>query len=67
MRTTLELDEKLLADIVEMTGEKTKSKAVAKALEYYAREESLAMLLSLRGKIDLDLDYWRESRDGEHA
>ena len=53
MRTTLEIDERLLRDIVKATGEKTKSKAVAKALEEYARIVSMDELRSLAGNIAL--------------
>ncbi len=56
MRTTINVDEKLLADIVETTGQKTKSKAVQKALEEYLRRERLKGLLALQGSNIIDLD-----------
>lgn len=54
MRTTLNIDEKLLDKVVELTGETSKSKAVGKALEEYVRRMRIEHLLSLRGKLDLD-------------
>ena len=67
MRTTLEVDEKLLTAVVEITGEKSKSKAVGKALEAYTRAERIAELRAMLGKLDLDLDDWREFRNHERG
>ena len=58
MRTTLDIDPKLLDQVVETTGENTKSAAVNKALEEYLREVRVKRLLALKGKLDLDLDDW---------
>ena len=52
MRTTLDIDSKLLADIEELTGETSKSKAVSKALEEYLRMKAIQELLAMAGKID---------------
>ena len=62
MRTTLDIDEKLLEDVVKISGEKSKSKAVNKAMEEYLRRHNLNKLLDLQGKLDLDLDDWYEFR-----
>lgn len=64
MRTTIDVDEHLLEEVVEVTGEASKSKAVSKALEEYLRRVRIDDLLSLRGKIDLDLD-WHDFRHME--
>ena len=64
MRTTLDIDEKLLGDIIQMTGEKTKSKAVSKALREYARRKSIEEIRALAGNIDID-DNWRALEDLE--
>lgn len=65
MRTTIDVDEHLLEKVVEVTGEASKSKAVSKALEGYLRRVRIEHLLSLRGKLDLDLDNWYELRHTE--
>lgn len=65
MRTTLDIDEKLLESVVEATGEKSKSKAVHTAMEEYIRSYRLKKLLKLQGKLDLDLDDWYEFRHME--
>ena len=51
MRTTLNIDDKLLETVVEATGERTKSKAVNAALKEYIRRKHVQELL----------DYWRKN------
>lgn len=53
MRTTLDIDDKLLDEIVALTGEKSKGKAVSKALSEYLRRKRLEDMYSMAGKIDL--------------
>ncbi|MBI2861186.1 MAG: type II toxin-antitoxin system VapB family antitoxin [Chloroflexi bacterium] len=65
MRTTLNINEKLLKEVVALTKEKDKGKAVNKALEEYVRQMRIKELLALRGKLDLDLDDWYEFRHME--
>ena len=54
MRTTLDVDPKLLSDVLELTGETSKSKAVSKALKQYLRSKSIAELRAMAGKIEID-------------
>ncbi len=65
MRITLDIDEELLEKVVELTGETSKNRAVNKALEEYVRRMRIEHLLSLLGKLDLDLDDWYEFRHME--
>ena len=67
MRTTLDIDSKLLDQVVNTTGEKTKSKAVNEALASYLKDQGMRKLLGLQGKLDLDLDNWYELRHTEHG
>lgn len=53
MRTTLDVDADLLDAVVETTGERSKSKAVNKALEEYVRRKRVAELREIAGNIDL--------------
>ena len=53
MRTTLDVDEKLLEDVVVATGEKSKSKAVSSVLKEYIRRRRFAELRALAGNIDI--------------
>lgn len=62
MRTTLRIDPKLLAEVTALTGENSKSKAIAKALEQYVRRRKIDELWAMAGRIDLD--DWYEFRHG---
>ena len=53
MRTTLEIDEKLLEDVVRATGQKSKSRAVSSVLKEYVRRRRFAELRALAGNIDI--------------
>ena len=61
MRTTLDVDENLLSEVVCLTGEKTKGKAVAKALSAYVRHRRIQELRGMLGTTDL-IDNWYELR-----
>ena len=64
MRTTLDVDEKLMETMLKMTGEKSKSKAVNKAMEDYIRRRSIDELRAMAGKIDV-IDNWQELEELE--
>lgn len=66
MRTTLDIDPKLLEEVVKFTGAKGKSKAVQKALEEYLRHDRTRRLLGAPGRITLadDWDIWRGTELG---
>ena len=52
MRTTLEVDEKLLAEVVKLTGEKNKGRAVNKAMASYLQWRAIQDLRAMAGKIE---------------
>ncbi len=64
MRTTLDIDSKLLEGVVEETGEKNKSKAVSRALEEYIRARKIDQFRAVAGKMDI-VDNWRELEELE--
>lgn len=64
MRTTLDLDEKLIKDLMTVTGVKTKTEAIHLAISEFLRRKKIEQLLALEGKIHLDLD-WRELEERE--
>lgn len=66
MRTTLEIEETLLDKVEKLTGEKSKSKAVRRALEEYVQWRAIEGLRELAGKIDI-ADNWRELEELEIA
>jgi len=53
MRTTLDIDAQLLEEVVGLTEEKNKGKAVNKALTEYVRRRRLEELKALAGHINL--------------
>lgn len=61
MRTTIVIDDKLMKDVLEMTGYKTKRQAVEEGLKLLLRMKSQEKILELRGKIKWvgDLDEMR--------
>ncbi len=64
MRTTLDVDRKLLDEVVETTGERSKSAAVNRALEEYVRRTKIDELRTMAGKILLD-DTRAEQREAD--
>jgi Arc/MetJ family transcription regulator len=61
MRTTLDIEENLLNDVVKLTGERTKGKAVSTALAAFVRHQRIQELRDMLGKTDL-VDNWYELR-----
>ena len=54
VRTTLDVDRKLLDEVVKGTGERSKSAAVNKALDEYVRRTKTYELLTMAGRTHLD-------------
>lgn len=54
MRITVTISDKSLEELLTITHAKKKSKAITKAVESFLREQKLALLLSLRGKLKLN-------------
>ena len=53
MRTTLDVDPDLLDAVVETTGERSKTRAVNKALKEYVRRAKIGELRAMAGKFPL--------------
>ncbi len=64
MRATLEIPDSLVKDLLKVTGEKTKTKAICLAIEDFLRRKRKEKLLSLSGKIRFDLD-WKQIEENE--
>jgi Arc/MetJ family transcription regulator len=62
MRTTLDLDEKLIAQLMKATSAKTKTDAIHQAAAELIRRKKLDQLKSLSGKIHLDLAWQKLER-----
>jgi hypothetical protein len=59
MRTTLDLDEKLIRQLMNVTAAKTRTDAIHQAAAELIRRKKLDQLKSLSGTIHLDLDWKR--------
>jgi hypothetical protein len=57
MRATLNLPDPLIEDLLKVSGQRKKTKAICLAIEDYIRRCRKEKLLSLGGKIDIDLDW----------
>lgn len=64
MRTTLDLNEKLIRELMDVTSAKTKTEAIHQAASELIRRKKLDQLKSLSGKIHLDLD-WKQLEQTE--
>jgi Arc/MetJ family transcription regulator len=61
MRTTLTLDDSVIAQVVQSTGRSNPLDAIRDALQSYLKQEKLKQVIAMRGKLDLQ-DSWRELR-----
>lgn len=64
MRTTLDLNEKLIRELMDVTSAKTKTEAIHQAAAELIRRKKLDQLKSLSGAIHLDLD-WNKLEQAE--
>ena len=54
MRTTLDVNPELVEKVVAVTGERTKGRAIDRAMEEFIRMRRLEELRALRGKIRIE-------------
>jgi hypothetical protein len=59
VRTTLNIPDQLMNDLIRETGTTSRTKAVIMAIEQFLRERRLKKLLSLEGRLDLE-NNWRQ-------
>ncbi len=64
MRTTLDIPDSLFKELLRVTGERNKTKAICIALEDYIRSRRKESLLALSGKVKFDLD-WQKMEEME--
>ncbi len=64
MRTTLDLNEKLMRELMDVTAAKTKTEAIHQAAAELIRRKKLDQLKSLSGRIHLDLN-WKSMEQTE--
>ena len=64
MRTTLNLNENIIKELMNLMDTKNKSKAVNAALEAYVKEKRIQNLLNMQGKLHLE-ENWKSLRELE--
>lgn len=64
MRTTLDIDDKLLQEVVLLSRHRTRSSAVESALREYVRLRRKEQLLGLSGRIRIE-ENWQHLREAE--
>jgi len=64
MRTTINIKEKTVQEVMHITGAKNKSQAINEALEAYVQQKRMKKLLELKGKLNLD-ENWKALREME--
>ena len=61
MRTTLTLDDKVVKNLMQTTGEASPVAAIRQALDDYLARVNKQKLLALRGQVQIE-DNWRQLR-----
>ena len=64
MRTTIRMDDEIVAEAMALTNAKNKNQAIAIAVEGFVRDRGTNGLLDLFGKVKV-VDNWKELRDAE--
>ncbi len=64
MRTTINIKDEVIKQVVEYTGAKNMSQAVNEVLETFVREKRKQKLFELQGKLKLE-DNWQKLREME--
>ena len=64
MRTTINIQDDLMNALLTRTKAKTKTKAIELAIKDYIEKKSIEDLISLSGKINIELD-WQKEEEAE--
>ncbi len=64
MRTTINIKDDVIKQVIEYTGAKNMSQAVNEVLETFVREKRKQKLFDLKGKLQLE-DNWKKLREME--
>ena len=66
MRTSLNIDDDMLFDVMKETGKDNRSEAIRIALAAFLKQQKKNKILALRGKVDIE-DNWQQLRELEKA
>ena len=62
MRATLNIPDELIAEVQNITGAKSRTKAVVTAIQEFIRKKRMEQLLALKGRVEIDYDWEREEK-----
>ena len=60
MRATLNIPDNLLKEVQEISGEKSKTKAITTAMQEFIKQKKIKELIALRGKVHIEYDWEKE-------
>ncbi|MSN25834.1 MAG: DUF2191 domain-containing protein [Geobacter sp.] len=60
MRATLNIPDSLITEVQQLSGQKSKTKAIITVMEDYVRRQRMQALLDLRGKVQIEYDWEQE-------
>jgi len=64
MRTTINVSDELINDLMKRTKSRTKTQAIVTAIREYLKRTAVEDLISLSGNIDIDID-WQKEEEAE--
>ncbi len=62
MRATLNISDDLIKEVQEVSGEKSKTKAITVAMQEFIRQRKIKELISMRGKVQIEYDWEKEEQ-----
>ena len=63
MRTTLNLDEYLVQKLIEITHEKSKTKAITIAIKEYLKNNKIKKILSYQGNLGIENNWQKREQE----
>lgn len=66
MRTSLNIDDDMLNEVMKITGVENRSEAIRIALASYLKQQRKNKILALRGNVDIE-DNWQQLRELEKS
>jgi len=64
MRTTINLKEELITDLMKRTKSRTKTHAIETAIKEYLQKKAIDDLIALSGKVNIEPD-WEKEEEAE--
>jgi hypothetical protein len=62
MRARLNIPDDLIKEVQEVSGEKSKTKAITVAMQEFIRQKKIKELIAMRGKVQIEFDWEKEEQ-----